>query len=294
MEVQISLTVSESKRLIAKGVVSLPEVKEAFENGRIVLKGGTTVSAICEEIVDMPLRICGRITRRGTVTAKNSSQERAHSVLIEKGTVNNIDDTIIEVAQGLGRGDVVIISGNAIDVDGNAAMMAGSPGGGNPGIAISGMLAQGARLIIPIGLEKLIPGSIQEAVKAAGRDKDLSYGMAVGLIPLIGTVVTEKDGAEIVSDVRCTVIGRGGINGAEGSTVMDVEGEEVEVEKLLKIVDDIKGTGISGEESSMEECDGRGIRCKEHNSCIYRGGHNSPLHRGISRDRIQENTATTR
>ena len=99
MEVQISLTVSESKRVIAKGVVSLPEVKEAFENGKIILKGGTTVSAICEEIVDMPLRICGRITRRGTVTAKNSSQEHAHSVLIEKGTVNNIDDTIIEVAQ---------------------------------------------------------------------------------------------------------------------------------------------------------------------------------------------------
>jgi hypothetical protein len=274
MEVQISLTVSESKRLIAKGVVSLHEVKEAFENGKIILKGGTTVSAICEEMVGMPLRISGRITQRGTVTAKNSSREHAHSVLIEKGTVKNIDDTVIEIAQGLRRRDVVIISGNAMDLHRNVAMMAGSPGGGNPGIAISGMLAQGARLIIPIGLEKLIPGSIQEAVKAAGRDKDLSYGMAVGLIPLIGKVITEKDAAEIVSDVRCTVIGRGGINRAEGSTVMDVEGEEVEVEKLLKIVDNIKGAGISGEESSMEECEGRGIGCREHNSCIYRGRQN--------------------
>ncbi|MCK4830238.1 hypothetical protein KA005_81725, partial [bacterium] len=125
-----------------------------------------------------------------------------------------------------------------------------------------------------IGLEKLIPGFIQEAVKAAGRDKDLSYGMAVGLIPLIGKVVTEKDAAEIVSDIRCTVIGRGGIDGAGGSTVMDVAGEEVEVKKLLKIVDDIRGAGISGEESSMEECDGRSIRCREHRSCIYREGEN--------------------
>ena len=274
MEVQISLTVSESKRLIAKAVVSLPEVKEALKNGKIILKGGTTVSAICEEMVGMPLRISGRITGRGTVTSNDSSREHAHSVLIEKGSVKNIDETIIEVSQGLGRRDVVIIGGNAIDVNGNVAMMAGAPGGGNPGGAISGMLAQGARLIIPIGLEKLIPGFIQEAVKAAGRDKDLSYGMAVGLIPLIGKVVTEKDAAEIISDVRCTVIGRGGIDGAEGSTVMDVAGEEVEVKKLLVIVDDIRGAGISGEESSLEECDGRNIRCREHRSCIYRKGEN--------------------
>jgi hypothetical protein len=266
--------VNESKRLIAKAVVSLPEVKGAVEKGRIILKGGTTVSAICEELAGIPLRIAGRITRSGTVTAKNSSREHPHSMLIEKGRVKNIDERIIEVSQALGRRDVVIISGNAIDVNGNVAMMAGSPGGGNPGMAISAMLAQGARLIIPIGLEKLIPGSIQEAIKAAGRDKDLSYGMAVGLIPLIGKVVTEKDAAEILSDVRCTVIGKGGIDGAEGSTVMDVEGEEVVVKRLLKIVDDIKGAEISGEKSSREECDGRGIKCREHEACIYRGRKN--------------------
>ena len=274
MEVQISLTVNESKRLIAKAVVSLPEVQEALKNGKIILKGGTTVSAVCEEMVGMPLRISGRITPRGTVTARDASKEHAHSLLMEKGAVQNIDDTIGEVAQGLGREDVVIMSGNAIDVHGNVAMMAGSPGGGNPGTAIPGMFAQGAHLIIPIGLEKLIPGSIQDAVKAAGRDKDLSYGMAVGLIPLIGKVVTEKDGVEILSHVKCTVIGRGGINGAEGSTVMVVEGEEAEVRKLLKIVDDIRGAGISAEERSMEECDGRSIRCKDHRSCIYREGRN--------------------
>jgi hypothetical protein len=274
MEVQISLTVNESKRLIAKAVVSLPEVQEALKNGKTILKGGTTVSAICEEMVGTPLRISGRITPRGTVTARETSKEHAHCVLIEKGAVENIDDTIGEIAQGLSRGDVVIMGGNAIDVHGNAAMMAGSPGGGNPGTAIPGMLAQGARVIIPIGLEKLIPGSIQEAVKAAGREMDLSYGMAVGLIPLIGRVVTEKEAAEILSKVRCTVIGRGGINGAEGSTVMALEGEERDVRKLLRIVDDIRGAGISGEEGSMEECDGKSIRCKDHRSCIYREGKN--------------------
>jgi len=51
----------------------LREVKGAVEKGRIILKGGTTVSAIFEEMVGMPLRISGRITRRGTITAKNTS-----------------------------------------------------------------------------------------------------------------------------------------------------------------------------------------------------------------------------
>lgn len=275
MGIQISLTVNESKRLIAKGVVSLPEVKEAFKKAKIILKGGTTVSAISEEMVGMPLRISGRITKRGTVGAKDGLKDHPHSVLIEKGEVENIDDTFVAVAKGLGRQDVVIIGGNALDLNGNAAMMAGAPGGGNPGHAISGILTQGCRIIIPIGLEKLIPGAISEAIQAAGRDTDRAYGMAVGLIPLIGKVVTEKEAVEIVSDVRCTVIGRGGIHGAEGSTVMAVEGGENAIEQFLRIVDEIKGAGISGVESSLDECDGRGANCREHRACIYKGGKNS-------------------
>jgi hypothetical protein len=60
MKGQVSLTVSESKRLIAKAVVSLPEVQEALEKGRILLKGGTTVSAICEEMVGKKAPEVGR------------------------------------------------------------------------------------------------------------------------------------------------------------------------------------------------------------------------------------------
>jgi hypothetical protein len=55
---------------------------------------------------------------------------------------------------------------------------------------------------------------------------------------------------------------------------MAIGGEEKEVRKLLKIVDDIRGVGLSGEENSMEECDGRDSRCREHRSCIYKRGKN--------------------
>lgn len=271
MKVQITLTVSESKRLIAKAVTSLPEVTNALANGKIILKGGTTVSAISEEMVRVPLRISGRITERGAVSAKSVAREHPHTLLLDKGKMKNIDEDIIEVVQELRRDDVIIISGNALDVMGNAAMLAGAASGGNPGMAIPGMLSQGAHVIIPIGLEKLIPGSIQDAVRVAGRDVDLSYGMGVGMIPLIGRVITEKDAVEILASVECTVIARGGISGAEGSTVMNLTGQDQEIKKLLRIVDEVKGAVTSGEVASMEECDGRGPRCKEHTGCIYKG-----------------------
>jgi len=273
MKAQITLTVNESKRLMAKAIISLPEVKDASEKGNILLKGGTTVSAISEELVGIPLRICGRMTGRGTVSSQIISLKHPHSILIEKGKIKDIDDNIVEEVKKLGRGDIIIISGNALDAQNNVGLFAGSASGGNPGMAVSGMLTEGAKVIIPIGLEKLIPGTIRDASIMAGRkDMDISYGMAVGLIPLYGQVITEKDAMEILADVKCTVIGMGGIMGAEGSTVMVIEGSDREVEKILKITKEVKGTDISGQKESLEECKRGSLSCKSHLACIYLRG----------------------
>ena len=270
MKAQIVLTVNESKRLIAKAIISLPEIKNALEKGKILLKGGTTVSAIAEKLVEIPLRICGRISKRGTVSSQIISVKHPHSILVEKGKVKNIDDNIVEVVKNLERGDIIIISGNALDSQKNVGIMAGSVSGGNPGMAVSGMFSEGAEVIIPIGLEKLIPGTVRDASIAAGRkDIDISYGMAVGLIPLYGKVITEKDAMELLADIKCTIIGKGGIMGAEGSTVMVVEGLDKEVKKILKVTKEVKGTGISGQKDSLEECERGILNCKNHLACMY-------------------------
>ena len=96
--------------------------------------------------------------------------------------------------------------------------------------------------------------------------------MAVGLIPLCGKVITEKDAVEILAKLNCTVIGKGGILGAEGSTVMVVEGLDKEVEKILKVVKGVKGADISGQKESLEECKRGNPSCKNHLACIYLGG----------------------
>jgi len=82
MKAQVSLTVNEAKRIIAKGIAALPEVQMAFTSGKIFLKGGTTVSAVCEELIGKPMLIAGRISPQGTMMA-NTFSGKFHCALIE-------------------------------------------------------------------------------------------------------------------------------------------------------------------------------------------------------------------
>ena len=108
MLIQVTLTVHESKRVIAKGIMRLPVVREALRSGKILLKGGTTVSAVCEELVGRPLRISGRIVPSGAKAAQALSAG-FHSVLIEHGEWRDVDDTLEEAIESLGAEDVAIL-----------------------------------------------------------------------------------------------------------------------------------------------------------------------------------------
>ena len=46
----VTLTVAESKRLIAKAVAQMPIVKNALENGMVIITKGTTNAYVAEEI----------------------------------------------------------------------------------------------------------------------------------------------------------------------------------------------------------------------------------------------------
>jgi len=268
---QFTLTVPEAKLLIARAIASMPEVRRALESGRVLLKGGTTVSALAEELVGVPLRISGRVSPRGTKAAWQADHESPHSILLEKGTWRNIDHCFGEAVASLGPGDVAVLGANALDPWGRAAMMAGSLLGGNPGQALAGLMAQGVRVIVACGLEKLIPGPIDEAIARCGiRGTSWSLGMPVGLMPIFGQVVTEKEALEMLSGTRCTVIGRGGIQGAEGATTLVAEGDEAQVQAAISAVLGVKGARTSGHPASMEECRAGHRRCREHWPCIFR------------------------
>jgi len=49
----VTLTPAESKRLIAKGVAAMPEVKKALMTGIIIIARGTTNTYVAEEIMQI-------------------------------------------------------------------------------------------------------------------------------------------------------------------------------------------------------------------------------------------------
>ena len=51
VQAQIVLTVSESKRLIAKAVAQTPIVKKALKDGMVIITKGTTTTYVAEELL---------------------------------------------------------------------------------------------------------------------------------------------------------------------------------------------------------------------------------------------------
>lgn len=270
MKAQVTLTVPEAKALIAEGVAQLPELKQALREGKVLLKGGTTVAAVANRLVGCDLRISGRISPRGAKASKGDSV-LPHSILIEKGSVQNIDGCFGQTVESLRREDVAIIGANALDSYGRTAMLLGRPLGGTPGQGFAGLMAQGCKIIIACGLEKLIPGSIADAIAAAGiYSSDWSMGMSSGLAPLAGKVITEQKALELLAEVKCTVIGAGGIAGAEGATTLVIEGQPEQVTQAAKAVLEVKGAAHAGCPASLEECRPGSPACGVHQSCAWR------------------------
>jgi hypothetical protein len=269
MRVQMTLTVPEGKRLIAKGLAVRPDVKKAYRMGRILLKGGTTVSAVSEELCGKSLRISGRVTPKGTKSSKEI-EEVWHCAIMEKGSIRNIDGKVESAVSLLRKGDIVIFGANAFDNYGNAAMMIGRALGGGPGRAWCGMMSEVSKAIIAVGIEKMTPGNRNDFMGNIGRrEVDFSMGMAVGLIPLRGEIFTEIEAIKTLAKVQPQIIGRGGIQGAEGATTLIIDGGKMEVFKMFRLIKSLKGCGESGLEESFEECS-PGKKCKYHLACIYK------------------------
>jgi hypothetical protein len=98
MRAQITLAVNEGKRIIAKAVAAMPLVRRALEGGKIFLKGGSTTSAICEELVGGPLRISGRITPAGLKAPRDYSRV-FHNCVNEGGQASDPGEALEELVE---------------------------------------------------------------------------------------------------------------------------------------------------------------------------------------------------
>lgn len=248
----IALTPSESKRLIAKGVAALPEVRQALEKGLIVIARGTTNAFVVEELTGNEIAHKAHFAAGFIVDGELSST--AVDTLMPVVVLRNGKhvDTAPDVAlREFGEKDVSIKGASAIDADGHVAVAAAGPESGTIGGILPTVLARRSKLIVPVGMEKMVP-SVPEACQAAGiLHFKYSTGLPVALVPMPGALaITEIQAFEMLTGVKAVVVAGGGIAGSEGTTVLSLTGEEDQIEKAMSLVRSIKGEQPVGRPSS--------------------------------------------
>ncbi|MFQ6124086.1 MAG: hypothetical protein ACE5R6_05695 [Candidatus Heimdallarchaeota archaeon] len=242
MIAQICLTPWESKRLIAKGVVQLELIKKALTHGIISIGRGTTNGYVVEELLGTPFEkeryVAGGIGS-GRLCLADMSIAKPEIAFI-KGELHEISTA--KIIQEMGAGDVFIKGGNALDPNMGVGILLGSETAGTIGGVIGAIYAKGIELVLPVGLEKMIPTPVETAAMEAGKTK-IAYatGMPAGLFPVYGTTITEMHALELLANVEAIPIAAGGIAGGEGSVVLQISGNNRDVQKTIEVIKNIKG-----------------------------------------------------
>lgn len=249
----VTLTPAESKRLIAKGVAAMPEVKKALESGIIIFARGTTNTYVAEEIMQTSAenqaaynhKIINKAEySRGVITlgelTTNQRRGTGNDFVLQCGKVWDINPR--DVIPQFTKNDVFFKGASAVDAWGEAGVLCAGADAGTIGYALMPLIARDANLIVPVGLEKMVP-SVEDAINVTGCfNYKYSTGSPCSLIPLVKSkVVTEIQALAILFGVSATMVGAGGIGGSEGTVVLVVEGSEANVDKAFAMIKSIKG-----------------------------------------------------
>ena len=103
-------------------------------------------------------------------------------------------------------------------------------------------MPRAVNLIVPVGLEKLVPSVTQAARKCGIFNFKYSTGLPCALIPIVNAkVVTEVQAFEVLAGTSATHVASGGIGGSEGTVVLVLEGNEENMDQAFQLVKAIKG-----------------------------------------------------
>jgi len=240
----VVLNPAESRRLLAKATVALPEVQNAYKNGMIIIARGITTAFVSEELFGIKIEKKGNQTVGNICNGMTNANPGAPPCtwhVTRKGKVVEGADSNVEILD-FGPEDVFIKGGNAIDMEGNAGVFASGMKGGTIGMCWPIVTPRGSHLIMPIGLEKLVPSVIEAARHTGVYYFKYSLGLPAKLVPVVvGKVLTEIQAIGVLTGVRAYHVGSGGIGGSEGAVVLALEGDEKRVEKAFEFIKSIKG-----------------------------------------------------
>ena len=238
----VNILPREGKRLIARGVLALPEVKRVLENGWFVVSRGITPSYILEELT-------GQGYDTANCTAGIVTEGRMASVLEDDRLGpwvfknGNLDETPAPVVlDQFTAYDVSVKGANAVDPDGNIGVFAADKSGGTVGGIWPTITARGAHWVAPVSLERLIPSVIEAARHCGNHLWDYTMGQSAGFMPVVNAlVVTEVQAIELLTGVTAVHVGSGGVAGSEGAVMLALEGEHDVVLEAFELIEDIKG-----------------------------------------------------
>lgn len=248
------LTVSESKRLIAKGVAQLPCIKRAMEKGIIAVCKGSTNSYVLEELLGERIEKTGYVLG-ATIPAKGPARASLlptsiPEVVLRDGRPADDLPTVQDAFKVMGRGDVVIKGANALDYERKrAGVLIGHPEGGTLGSLMGRMHGRKFSLVIPVGLEKQVATDLRAAEVELLADAGDRYG-GPSLWVVHGEIVTEIEALRLLVGAEAVQIGAGGIGGAEGAVWLMVRGDSETVARVSSLIETIQGEPAF--------CDGRG------------------------------------
>lgn len=237
----VVLNPAASKHLIGKAVASLPEVKEAYANGRLAISTSTTsVFALQELTGEKVSPYCYSVGMvAGGMLSSSIPDDREAPRFLVKG--EKVQMEARDFFDSMEKGDAVIKGANAVDPQGNAGVLAANPQGGTIGAIMSRVAVRGIPVVIPVGLEKSIASVIDAANGWGQRTLTRAMGLPSWLFPVTaGLVVTEIQALGVLAGVAVRHVSSGGIGGSEGAVVLLLEGYEENVAKAWDLVQAVK------------------------------------------------------
>jgi hypothetical protein len=237
----VILRPTEGKRLIAKAIIQLEEIKRVLDKGWFVVSRGVTMAYILDELgihVEKQNATAGIVAlgRLGSVVPEN----QLGPWVFKDG---KLSETPPDVAlKQFSHTDVSIKGANAVDMEGHVGVLAAHPAGGTVGGIWPVLTARGAHWIAPVSMERLIP-SVLEASKYTGNYlHNYVMGSVAGFMPITtAKVVTEIQALERLTGVKVVHVASGGVAGSEGSVVLALEGDDETVRTAFDLCESVKG-----------------------------------------------------
>ena len=240
--IQLCVTTAMGKRMIGKAMAEHPAIKAVLEKGTLVIIAGTTNGYVAEEVLKSLGQAEGfsRVGfRRGITVAPGAKAPQVDfpgDIVIVDGQWQR-GKTIVDVADDLKVGDIVLKGANAFDAKGKPAVQIGDRKGGTILLVIPTVIGRRVRLIVPAGLEK----RVLEDVDLLAQRVNAPGAKGPRLFPMPGEVFTELDAIRLLTSAEAILIAAGGVYGAEGASWLGISGTESQIEAAADLIRSVAG-----------------------------------------------------